>query len=761
MTEPRRAVDVGVAISDLVKQAPGALDTRTPEGRQEVAYQVAERLRITNRHDFYERRKIWPRCLLNAYGMQNLLWDTEGGRWLPKKVPSARRFESNLLIMRLAQFLAQYTQHRPNLTAIPLNTDVAAERQARVAEHLFAFDWRDLKVWRARQLATINCALFGMGIIETGWDPYAGDVIPDTDPVLAEDGSTLEAGPEGAVLGDGEGEPIKAERAPERYKYKGRIFVRSVSPFSFFTPPHVDSPALDDCPWVIRIAWLSEVELRELYSKDREGGFIDKDWNPGNPDSEFTQLEPIQHFLARFVSGMGKRREDSGLHLLVQYYQPACDLKGFNQGKVFSVVNHTLVGEHQSLFHNGRYPFSLLPWIAKPNRFWPFSWLQSMLDPQARYNQTLSHLMSLLALFSNPDVMIPKGSGLPQQLAFALKGYFYNPSAGSASFLTPPQPSAAIYQMQDRALMDLDRTSGQYGFSRGEHQQNVPSGVYAEAMAQRDLDEMGPMIREHGEAFAEVGSNLIELHHTRDDTPRLLAIVGESNRPELYEFQGTRLALPQRFVTQESSLVPSNAAFQLAKVERLMKMGLIVPDKAPVPPRAKKALLDFAQLPQLVDVETGQSELEAWIKRVLGRLIEEGKDVAPNPLWPDHAVVALKDGLDERVLKNDADHWDEKTVQRVVAFTQTLKGILDELSKRAEAEQDRQAQKQVEIQAQLQAIKTGGRVKEVVTKEAAKTGMGLLAGLAGPPLVPTNGAGAAGPGNGGGKPPEGNDAARA
>lgn len=748
-----RGIDAGIPISDVILREDGK--KLEPE---EIARQVMERLKASLRADTYERRRLWPRSLLFTYGEQDLLWDYDAQQWLVRKVARTRSFKSNMLQARLAAFVAGLTQHRPALSAIPINDDLDNVRQAKLGERVFAFDWRDLKIGRARYHAMLDCAIFGTGIMEVGWDQYAGDIEleyeeqigPDGEPLLDEMGNPL------PVL-DSRQQPIVKSRS-----YSGHPFVRARSPFSFFVPPGLDEPSLDPsvCPWIIDVTWMSEAQIRKVFSDKREGGLVDKDFELGSTDPEFNQLEPLSTYLSRYSMRGATKRDELGQHLVVRYMQPSCAEKGFEQGRVYTCVGGKLVGDHPGLLDQGRYPFVLFPWMPRRGRFWSAGWIEPQCDPQARYNQTLSHLMTLLAIFTNPALMIPKGSGLPQTLSFNLQGYYYNPSAGMASFLTPPQPNNAIYEMQNRSVQDLDRTGGQYAFSRGEPTPNVPSALYAQVMVDKDNTELGPAMREHALAFEDLGSMLVEIHHSYDSAERLIHVVGESNRPELVAFRGSQLPAQLRFICAETSMATSIPAVQLQKIKELMQMGLITPKDQPVAPQMRKALLNYAELGELTEAETGTRVLDKFVERTMSAVIEEGQDVllptppegkpGLNPLWKPPVLAALATALDERVLREDVPKWDPETVQRVMAFQAALGEGLQAAADAEEAEQEKQVQKQVAVEAQLQAIKSKGRIAEKVSGETAKAGLEVIKNEAMPPAPP--------PGNNGGPPSDGGGA---
>lgn len=705
------------------------------EGRltaDEIAHHVTERLRAANRNDSWERRRLWPRNLLYLYGEQDLLWDYERAMWSVRKVARTRSFKTNFLQARLSSFVAALTQHRPSLTALPLNDDLESVRQARVAEKVFAFDWRDLKISRARDFATIDSAALGMGILELGWNPDGGPVRLEYEPQIdPADGRPLldDLGNEVPELDPDSGRPVVRSVYPS-----GRIYVRSVSPFSFFVPPGLEEPTLDDAPWVQRIRWMTEGEIRTKFSKDRDGGQVDDDFELNDPDPELADMEPLTQHLTRYAVTGYQPRSESGLYMVIQHYERRQAVKGWERGRIFSVVNGQLVGDHESDFESGRYPFVLLPWLPCRGRFWPAAWLTPQVEVQARYNMAITHWMTLLAITGNPIYFVPKGAGLPNALSFDLRGYPMPPSGLKPEFMVPPTPSPAIAELRAWAIQDLDGAGGQYSFSRGQPVQNVPSALYAQMMADKDASDLGPAIRSAASATEELGQALMELHREHDSDERMLTIVGETSRCDYQAFKGSDLPEEVRFVAAESTMGPSVPAARQAAVTEYV-LPLVAPANQPPDPKVTKALLAYMNLPELGEIETGTRVMDKFVERTLYQVIEEGEQVEPSPLWPAAAAEAILTAIDERVLREDVIRWGESTTQRVGQFKETLQKILAAATQAQEDEAKRKLGLQLEAEAAAREIETKATIKENVITEAAKTALPLAAAEVAPPIV--------------------------
>jgi hypothetical protein len=431
------------------------------------------------------------------------------------------------------------------------------------------------------------------------------------------------------------------------------------------------------------------------------------------------------------------------------YYERATDLRGFEFGKVYTVVNGKLIHEDRSQFNDGRYPFHCFYWMLRRGQFWPYSYVSPLVEVQMRYNQTQSHYMTHLNMLAFPNVMNPKGSGIPPYMTFgsAIRTYNYNPSAGMPTFMVPPNPATAILQLGEQALADMDRVSRSYGIGRGEHQRGIPSALYAQILNEADNTELGPVINQHSEAWERLGESLVDLHKNYDSHDRMLEIVGKSNRTHLVAFERSQLPSKLRLVVAQTSMQTYSPAARIDQVKTLAQEGFFgaYADR----PDVRRAILEFVRMPELTEIESGESLLLRAIDEIHTRLIEDGIDMQV-PGWAQgemEILEALKQALTERVIREDAWDWDDETAERVVSYRESLTKALQEVQAQQEEAALEAQRKQMGIQAEAETIKSGLRIKEKALGEAAKAGTKLLAEQAGG----GNGNNQAQPGKGGGK----------
>lgn len=706
-------INASTAISDVLRLYADRIGKK--DRSQRISHEVMERLRSANRDTIYERQVVWPRNLLMTYGEQRIRWNTYGRRWV-RRPPGTRekQFQTNLLLGRVSHMAAELTQARPFFQVIPSTPDLSDRRSAKLGERVLYHDYRELDIGQIRHLAVLDSLIFGYGITEVGWDPYAGELKVEYEAIRDEDGNPVknEMGVD-QILRDKNGQPVVREA-----RYEGAPYCRNVSPFEFFTPPGVTAPDLSLCPWVIRVMWKGEAEIRKKYD-------LPENFDFGSPDPEFEHIESVSGFLSRGQHGTSpSEKKDTGLHLVVEYFEPACDVEGFEHGKVYTVVNDKLVGEERLSGDTGKYPFQIYPWQPKRGQFIPHAWVTDQIEIQMRYNMATSQELTWLSLFSQPNILVPKGSGIPQNIAFNFRRYDFNPAAGPPQFWTPPPPSVAITNAAERAVKDMDQVGSQFAFGRGEPVQGVPSARYAQYMQDADAKEIGPIVRMHATAMERMGEYLLGVHRRFDTAERLITITGRANRIELIPFQGTMLRQGLRVNVFETSMLSVIPSARMEQMRELLAAGLI--GQQPMSPKTQRKVLEYIRMPELLDIETGDSKTDRWIEDTLARVIEKGEPIQVSPFWEEPLLQTLKEAVIERTLEDDAWDWDDQTKQRLFEFYQTLGQRLAEIAQQKMQEEEQMARKQMAMQLEVEQAKSQMKKSEDMSKEIGKAGAELM-----------------------------------
>lgn len=638
------------------------------------------------------RLRQWVRNVLMVYGEQDIHWSQRADRWLTVPMKRVRRYKTNQLPARLGNMAARMTQSAPEWTCLPYDDSVEAEQSAKACERLLRYDYREMRMDISRYIATIQMAIFGMGIIELYIDDEA-EVEPEYEHELDATGAP--------VLSEFTGAPVRM-LDPETgleiikgYSPKPKIKARPVSPFAFTPPPGLEWPNIDEAQYVIRAQFMSESYVRRRYgvkkdvplTSDAYGNYESMTsylWQSLNP-----QTLPVHRF-------------ESGRVLVLQYYERARDVKGYYKGKVYTVVGNHLVGDEPSLWDDGRYPFFVFPWLPVPDSFYPYPWLNPLVDPQSRLNQATTHLMDHLARVGSPNVIADKGSGFPSKPSFSYQVYFTQPGLRRPEFMQAPAMPTGALEMLAVTKKDMDDVASQYPLGRGESQRGITSGFHARVIQDADQTEMGPVVRMHSAEFARMGESLLELHRLHDREDRMMAIVGPGGEPELFNYRSTDVPVRQQVMVQEDSLLIHYRSALVEDANAKAASGAF--GNMLMDPTARERYRRAVRDPHLDGPLTPEQAQKAYIDEVHHRLIHKGIVPQIEPWWD---LQAHREAAQLRLLREGL-RWPEPTKAKFMEFWQALEQAIAEVQAKQEQAQAEQAEKALRLQ---QEIETEGKAK--------------------------------------------------
>jgi hypothetical protein len=687
------AVDAGVAISDLLRDP-----NRRSLSDDDLACEVRHRWQsgIDASRDL--RLRQWVRNVLMTYGEQDIHWSQRADRWLTVPMKRIRRYKTNLLPGRIAIMAARMTQTAPDWTALPIDDSIEAEEDAKYCTKLLRYAYRENRVDLVRYFNTIQMCLFGFGVAE----------------LLINDEADVELNYE--MEQDDNGQPVYDEKTGTPVYKMGRdgkpkvqeavmtegIQARPVSPFCFILPPGMEWPVLRDAPYLIKASWQSEEYIRRRYDVPRD--------MPLHSDS-YGNYEAMVSYLWQVLNPqtLPVNRFEAGRLLVLQYYERAKDLKGFYEGKVYTVCGEHLIGNERSLWDDGRYPFFMFPWLPVTDSGYAYPWLNPQVDPQSRLNQTTTHLMDHLGKVGSPNIIADRNDGFPEDPVFHYRVYHTSPALRRPEFMQAPPAPAGVYQMRDEAKRDMDDTSTMYPLSRGEAQPGIASGLQARLVQDADQTEMGPVARMHAEEFGRMGEALLELYRVHGGSDKTVVTLGENARAEFFQFKRGKIPVKARVIVQEDSLVVHYRSALEERAQQLAATGAF--GNMLTDARARSVFLKAIRDPHLEGPLTPEEMQKQYLDELHYDIIHEGKEVDKVDPWWD--LNAHREAAQYRLLR-ESRKWDKQTMERFMHYW----GVLEQAQQQV-ADQAQQAQKQA-MQDQVEAQ---GQVFEAEQKAKMKTEM--------------------------------------
>lgn len=634
-----------------------------------------------------------------TFSDHDIQWSHALQRWLVVQVRKPRRYRTNLLPGRLALHAAKMTQSAPSWTCLPEDDTVVAEETARYCDRLLKFGYRENHIDLVRFFTAIQSDMFGLGIAELLVEDEAS-----VEPVFRQQKSG------GKLLFDQEsGLPVYEEdengnMVIDSVEAIPGIKCRPLSPFAFAVPPGLQWPLLDDSPYCIRATWLSEQYIRRRFEVGKD--VVLENDGAGHYDTVASYLWQ-SHYLD------GPRQEDGKL-LVLQYYERAKDVRGFYQGKIYTVCGDHLIGNESSLWDDGRYPFFVFPGLPIPDSFYPFAWMDPQMDPQARINQTLTHQMDHLARVGSPLLIADRGSGFTGKPVFQYKTYFNSPGMRRPEWLAAAPLPPGAYEMTQMAKVDMDAVSLTFGPSRGEATPGATSGLQVRMMQDADQTEMGPIVRLHAQVFGRMGEAYLELMRKHGGKDRTIASMGDGSRPEFIDFMRSRIPVKSRVVVQEDSLLVHYRSALIEEAQQMASLGVF--GNFMTEPQARERYLLAVRDPKLAGPLTPEQIQKQFIDEIHFRIIHEGEEIHVEPWWD---INAHREAAQVRLLRESL-RWDPQTKQRFLAFWQELEETATKLEEQARQKQQQMADEQIANAGKLAKAEEMPKTETEMLRQAGK-----------------------------------------
>lgn len=712
-------IHAGVPLSDLFDGVP---KSEHPND-EEIANQILGRVDESWSESRDERVRRWPRAWHMVYRDQWIVWNEYANAYLPRAIDRDRRHQSNYLQGSMVHAAAQMTASRPTAIVIPENTDFKSKQQARTANRLIPYYWRELGMGSKRYFCTLDMLLYGTGYIGFTWDELAGELVPQYD---EEDVPLMVEGPDGMPMPAPGGETMRVPRmtvdddgnptiAVKDWKYQGSVSVEVFSPYNVFLQPGMDAPDMRAADYVVIGTPMSIPRIQRQFGLKREDleGLRD-----GSPDKKYILQQPGDQLSNRPDDARGQ-----GRIIVWSYIQKPAPVKGWEHGRVIHVAGKRVLGKGKLPKGITSLPLAMFPGLPIRGRALSVPWVEPGIEPQMRLNQGISHLQSWLQMACSPTWRDSKNSGLPAGLTVGGMGFRrIRPNTGAeVGWVAPPQIPSEIFGSVQAASADIDRTLMQFPISRGQHQAGIPSGYYAEVQQQADEQEMGPQRGMHAAAWEVVFEGVLTLARENEPEGKLLALVGVNGQPDLWAFSKESLPINYRCQVQESSLLAMTSAMLSKRVIELANAQLLGPYLQD--PRRRNRLYESLRLPT-VELEDSESKERNLADHIHSMIIDHGQlPEVIEPLWD---ARDLMERLRERIMETDYWSWTASTRQLVGQYFQMLRARLTEETETAKAEQDKMMQEQMDRALAAHAGKVGIEAQAEVAVQAAKEGTSAL-----------------------------------
>lgn len=406
------------------------------------------------------------------------------------------------------------------------NSDYKSQAQTVLGNGLIDYYMREKKLGRVVKMAVEQGLVFSEGWVHSPWNKTGGDI------------HTVDLDDDGK----GSGEPI----------YEGDMDYSNHSPLEVIRDVELEG---DPQEWKILRQYGNKWNLSAKYPDVAE-----EILNVGA--QAYDDLESFNFNLAQ------RKDQKNRIPFFTLYHEKTDAVK---EGRMLIVCG-------KAILFDGPLPYRKVPlYCLKPD---------DLLESQFGY----SPAFELLGIQQGIDVlstaiMTNNASNAVQNLwtktgdkltSEELKGgmkHFSSDELPKAIQLTKTAPET--FKFRDGLIGELETISGISATVRGNPEASLKSGSALALVVSQSIQFSSLLEESYNELIEDLGTNLIDNLRDFSKTPRVAAIIGESNRPYQKEFSGNDLSDINRVTVERSSALSKTISGRIELANNLLEKGLI------------------------------------------------------------------------------------------------------------------------------------------------------------------------------------------
>jgi hypothetical protein len=358
-------------------------------------------------------------------------------------------------------------------------------------------------------------------------------------------------------------------------------------------------------------------------------------------------------FYQRQIADLGTRQqgmasratqqmEDNPAYVLrIELFTKPCP--AYPKGRYVVVAGTKLLRFQDSLpgdfrtCHKNPYPVVEFCDQAAPGQFWPDAFIERLIGLQSEYNEYRSKIAENLAMHFFPHLLTPVQANLSQQAYTSEAGqileYTQAPGIDKPDFLQPVGVLGDAWNILQHIKTEFDDVSmitpSVLGSSRGS------SSGYQVNLLQEAADVVHlPSVEMNAEALQELYAKIRRLMKIGYDLPRLVAVAGRNNIPEVQEFSRENIDEAAEVYVEVTDMLPDLRSARVDMIRAMFKDGLFGDPLLPKTQRKAQDMIrtsyaEFEYDREARDEEQAQRE----------NLLMERGEMLPRPMvWEDHQI---------------------------------------------------------------------------------------------------------------------------
>lgn len=417
------------------------------------------------------------------------------------------------------------TSNRPSMTARATNTDYKSIVQTNLANGLLDYYMREKRLEKIVNSA-VECAIvLGAGYVKLGWNATSGEIWDyiDDDPI-----------------------------------YEGDVEFTNLTPFDVMFDGTRENSNHD---WVVCRSFKNKYDLAAKYPELK---------NKIEDLSTRSDLSRIS------FDGVVIRDETDDVPVYEFYHKKTESLP---EGRFILFLTEDII------LYDGEMPYRDLPiYRIVPSEIlgtsFGYSPMYDLIPMQEAINSLYSSILTNQTAFATQNVLVPEGTNImPSQLGGGLNIIEYNAQSGKPEALNLTQTPKEVFEFIKQLVQDMETVSGVNSVARGNPEANLRSGNAMALIQSMALQFISGLQQSYVLLIEDVGTGLINMLKDFAQTPRVAAIVGQSNRAYLKEFVGSDLEYVNRVMVDLGNPIAQTKAGRVEMANNLLQYSEVTPEQ--------------------------------------------------------------------------------------------------------------------------------------------------------------------------------------
>ncbi len=594
-----------------VGDQPAIVDYEKLAGEVKQDYQQCKTYRQPHEGDWFVAAAM-------LRGQQHVVYDQTNAQLVAPDAPSyAIQVDFNKILPKHRARMARFFKNRPKPLVVPASTEYKDLMDARASERALNYQWQRLRLESAYRDVRQWSALASKAYWWFGYDANVTGRVQQTNPITG----TKEV--HEVTLGD--------------------VFVEVGNAWEVL----VKDPTIariGQQPMIMRVRSIGREEAARRFPKvaeknDRESG------GGGGAVNGVKATEDRIAGLTASDSDSAPSTKRTNHVLLLERFEAPCGK--YPKGRKVVMCDDEIVDYAEELpfkfYDSPTNPYPCVEFADTGNvgQFWNTTWIAQLVPLQRMLNRMLELIVENAEAIGRPKIIVYKQHGLPEGAWTSAAGEIVElnwlPHLPPPVVIQPDSISGDVWNVINLLLKQFDDMSQIQTASEG-GSGGAESGYQTNLLQEATDAVHAPDIRGDELAIEEAAWKIRRIMKQTWDTPRLLAVGGQSATTEMMEFSNQQIDDAAEVRIQIGSMMPDLKAAKAQTALNYYKEGLFGDVNDPMVKRKALAMIDLGGY-EVIHEEDRLDEDEAQREN---QLMIEGGDVMSATFVQQHVIHVMK-----------------------------------------------------------------------------------------------------------------------